>query len=314
MPVFELLVAIEIAAFLFGLVVGSFANVCIHRIPIEQSVVSPPSRCPRCLTRIAPWNNLPLLSWLFLRGRCVSCGEPISFRYPAIEAIHGFGFAAIVYLHGVTAYLPVLCVFFSALVILAMIDWDHQILPDTITIPGVVAGVASTLIPGALVSWKESLIAATLGFVGFFLVAEGYARLRGIEGLGMGDWKLAAFMGSVLGPRRLLLVVFLGSLSGMVFGIAAALRERRQLQPAVPILESGKPETATPGSGVETTLAESGGDGPAPESSGAAESDHQETSLGKYRLPFGTFLAASAIFVLFFGDRVILWYSALLRG
>ena len=260
---------------LFGLLVGSFANVCIYRIPLDQSIVFPASRCPRCLSPIAPWQNLPVLSWLLLTGRCGSCRLPISPRYPIVEAIHGAGFGAIVWTFGLNPFTPVICIFFTSLVVLALIDWDHQLLPDVITIPGVALGVVSTFLPGAFISWKESALAALLGFLSFFLVAKSYSKMRGIEGLGMGDWKLAAMMGSFLGGRALLLIVFLGSLSGMAYGLVQALRLR-----GAAVVESEIP---------------SGDDDP---------------SIGKYRLPFGTFLAAAAILVLFRGEAVLYWYSS----
>jgi leader peptidase (prepilin peptidase)/N-methyltransferase len=287
----------EFIAALFGLIVGSFANVCIHRIPLEQSIVFPPSRCPKCQSRIAPWHNLPVVSWLLLGGRCASCREPISRRYPAVEAIHGAGFFGVVHTFGLSPFTPVLFFFFSSMIVLALIDWDHQILPDVITLPGIVIGIATTLLPGALVTWKESALSALLGFLAFFLVANGYSKLRGIEGLGMGDWKLAAMMGAFLGLRPLLLTVFLGSMSGMAYGLVQALRLRRKSVVTTPV------ETTDPVVSAESTEALDESD------------DHPADaipmpSIGQYRLPFGTFLAGSAVIVLFWGDSILAWYSA----
>ncbi len=273
--------AAAIIAGLFGLLVGSFANVVIHRVPIGQSIVFPPSRCPRCQAAIKPWQNIPLISWLALRGRCANCGLPISPLYPFVEALHGAGFALIVLRYGLTPFAPVLMAFFSALCILAFIDWDHQILPDAITLPGIALGVGFTFVPGSLINWKEALLAAVMGYAGFFAVAKGYSRLRSIEGLGQGDWKLAAMMGSVLGGRRLLLVVLLGSISGTILGLAQALTQRR-----------GQAE-----------MPPSDGEPPSPDL----------PPIGQHKLPFGTFLAASAVFVLFFGDEALEWYSSLFR-
>jgi leader peptidase (prepilin peptidase)/N-methyltransferase len=284
-------------AVVFGLLVGSFANVCIYRIPLEQSIVFPASRCPRCSSAIAPWQNLPVLSWLLLRGKCASCRAPISMRYPLVEGLHGAGFGAVVYTFGVNPFTPVLCALFSSLVILALIDWDHQILPDVITLPGIVLGVLTTFVPGALISWKESILSAVFGFVAFFIVARSYSRFRGIEGLGMGDWKLAAMMGAFLGGRALLLIVFLGSLSGMTFGLVQALRQRRRLalESAAQPVEVVDPVVAT-----EETVP-----------TGESDSDDEgDGSIARFRLPFGTFLAASAIFVMFRGDAVLFWYSS----
>lgn len=272
-------------ALLVGLIVGSFANVVIYRLPLGQSVVFPASRCPRCGRGIRPWHNLPVISWLILRGRCAFCAEAISPRYPLVEAVHGVGFALVVLNFGPFPFTFLLLAFFSALVILALIDWDHQILPDVITLPGLILGLLGSLVPGALVGWRESALAAVFGYIAFFLVAEGYARLRGIEGLGQGDWKLAAMMGAFLGGQRLMLTVFLASLSGMIYGLTQAFRARET-----------PTETATE---------------PAAELS--TEVSTEPTSIGKYKLPFGTFLAASAIFVLFRGDAVLTWYASFFR-
>jgi leader peptidase (prepilin peptidase)/N-methyltransferase len=301
-------------ALLFGLVVGSFANVVIHRLPLEQSIVSPPSRCPRCGAAIRPWQNIPVFSWLFLRGRCAGCGEPISARYPMVEAAHGLGFALIVAEFGPFPFTLLLLVFFSALVILALIDWDHQILPDVITLPGIVIGMAGTFLPGALIDWRESALAALFGYVAFFLVAKSYARLRGIEGLGQGDWKLAAMMGTFLGGQRLMLTVFLASLSGMIFGLIQAWRQRRAEFAAVPLNDDdaiqGVESTAPEAIGFEANAANPlSTDGEPDENPSPTE----PVSIGKFRLPFGTFLAASAILVLFRGDRLLIWYASLFR-
>ncbi|MBK5257050.1 MAG: prepilin peptidase, partial [Vicinamibacteria bacterium] len=190
----------------FGLIVGSFANVVIHRLPLGESIIFPASRCPRCRAAIRPWHNIPVISWVALRGRCAACREPISFRYPMVEALHGAGFSLVVWRFGLAPFTPFALILFFSLVVLAFIDWDHQILPDVITLPGVLVGILASLVPGALIGWREAGLAAGFGYLGFFLVAEGYARLRGIEGLGQGDWKLAAMMGAFLGGQRLLLV------------------------------------------------------------------------------------------------------------
>jgi leader peptidase (prepilin peptidase)/N-methyltransferase len=282
------------AAFFFGLIVGSFANVVIYRVPLERSIVFPSSSCPKCGASIKPWHNLPVLSWLLLGGRCASCHEPISARYPLVEAIHGLGFALIVFRYGPFPFTLLLLALFSALVILALIDWDHQILPDAITLPGIVAGIAGSFLSGALVDWKESVLAAAFGYVSFFLVAEFYKRVRGIEGLGQGDWKLAAMLGAFFGGHRLLLTVFFGSISGMVYGLVQGFRMR-----------GAQPESI---GGPETPV-----EAPVPVESAPASSISPPVSIGKFKLPFGTFLAASAIFVLFAGDAVLSWYASFFR-
>ncbi len=301
-------------ALLFGLIVGSFANVVIHRLPLGQSIVFPASRCPKCGTGIRPWHNLPVISWLLLRGRCASCREPISPRYPLVEALHGIGFALIVLHFGPFPFTLLLFVFFSALVILALIDWDHQILPDVITLPGVLIGLAGSLLPGALIDWRESALSAGFGYVAFFLVAEGYARLRGIEGLGQGDWKLAAMMGAFLGVQRLMLTVFLASLSGMIYGLVQAFRLRAAQGDPTPLVPVAAEHSVDPTS-ASLTAAEPGSEtsvsGRTPDD--GPDLPEEPVSIGKYKLPFGTFLAAAAIFVLFGGDAILLWYASFFR-
>jgi leader peptidase (prepilin peptidase)/N-methyltransferase len=295
-----------LASFPFGLIVGSFANVAIHRLPLGESIVFPPSRCPKCRRAIRPWQNLPVVSWILLRGRCASCREPISARYPAVELLHGLGFALIVWKFGPLPFTLVLLSFFFAMVVLAFIDWDHQILPDLITLPGILIGLAGSLLPGALVDWKEAGLAASFGYLAFMLVADGYARLRGIEGLGQGDWKLAAMMGAFLGGQRLMLTVLLASFSGMTYGLIQAWRQRREelllpepAEPILPLPPEAEPETA----GAASSTPEAATLTIAPE----------PVSIGKFKLPFGTFLAACAIFVLFSGDPILIWYASLFR-
>ena len=318
-PLIPVALAATLVAFLWGLLVGSFANVVIHRLPLEQSIVFPSSRCPRCGAAIRPWQNIPVVSWLMLRGRCASCREPISIRYPAVELLHGAGFGLMVWTFGPQPFTLLLLLFFFALVVLALIDWDHQILPDVITLPGILVGIAGTLLPGALIDWREAGLAAGFGYVAFFLVAQGYARLRGIEGLGQGDWKLAAMMGSFLGGQRLMLTVFLASLSGVIYGLVQAMRLRReaaQLPVARPVAESSpaaSPIVPSPEAAVSPVgnAAPTGTDPAMAEPSPEAQA--HPVSIGKYKLPFGTFLAASAIFVLFCGDPVLEWYASLFR-
>lgn len=293
-----------LASFPFGLIVGSFANVVIHRLPLGESIVFPPSRCPKCRGAIRPWQNLPVVSWILLRGRCASCRQPISVRYPAVELLHGLGFALIVWKFGPLPFTLLLLLFFFALVVLAFIDWDHQILPDVITLPGILIGLAGSLLSGALIDWKESGLAAGFGYLAFLLVAEGYARLRGIEGLGQGDWKLAAMMGAFLGGQRLMLTVFLASLSGMTYGLIQAWRQRREeLRLAEPVepMPPSAPEPAASDAAASTS-----------ENSRPA-TPAEPVSIGKFKLPFGTFLAACAILVLFFGDPILLWYASFFR-
>lgn len=222
-------------AALLGLVVGSFANVCIHRIPRGESVGSPPSRCPGCGQRIRPLDNLPVLSWLVLRGRCRTCGARISIRYPLVEAVSGALWGAVAVVHGPTLGAVFAMVLVTALLVLSLIDLEHHLLPNVITYPGIALGLmASHLVPGTP-SLPHAALAAAGGYLAFFAIAESYRRTRGAEGLGQGDWKLAAMLGAFLGWPKLLLTVFLASVVGTAVGLFLIAFEGRDGKHALPL-------------------------------------------------------------------------------
>jgi leader peptidase (prepilin peptidase)/N-methyltransferase len=227
-PVFALV------ALVFGLVIGSFANVCIHRLPLGLSIVTPRSRCPRCGHEITALENVPVLSWLALRGRCRGCRAPISVRYPLVEAANGAGYAALAACFGPSPRTVVLMLFFTALVVLGLIDFDHQILPDAITLPGVAVGLLASLLPGAPTP-LDSAVSAAVGYLAFWAVAASYRRLRGVEGLGQGDWKMVAMLGAFLGWQPMLLTVFFAALSGTLVGVALMLLRGRSRRHALPL-------------------------------------------------------------------------------
>jgi leader peptidase (prepilin peptidase)/N-methyltransferase len=227
--------AFETTAFLLGLVVGSFANVCIHRLPLGQSVVSPPSRCPACGTLIKAYDNLPVLGFMWLRGRCRSCRAAISWRYPAVEAANGLLWLALAWRHGPTLRSLVEMALVTALLVLSLIDLEHQILPDVITLPGVALGLAASFLPGSPLTPLASALAAAGGWLAFAAVAKAYQKARGVEGLGQGDWKLAALLGAFLGWQKMLLTVLLASLAGTVVGLLAIALRGRDLRYALPL-------------------------------------------------------------------------------
>jgi leader peptidase (prepilin peptidase) / N-methyltransferase len=227
--------AFEITACLLGLVVGSFANVCVHRLPRGESVVSPPSRCPSCGARIQARDNLPVVGWLLLRGRCRACRAPISWRYPAVEAANGLLWLALAVLHGPRLRTLVEMALVSALLVLSLIDLEHQILPDVITLPGIVLGLAASFLPGADVAPASAFAAALAGWLAFAGVAKTYEKLRGVEGLGQGDWKLAALLGAFLGWQKMLLTVLVASTAGTVVGLLAIALRGRDLRYALPL-------------------------------------------------------------------------------
>jgi leader peptidase (prepilin peptidase)/N-methyltransferase len=195
-------------------------------------VISPPSHCPHCDTPIAPYDNIPLLSYLILRGRCRSCGAAISWRYPAIEALTGALFVIVVARLGVSAAAGVALLFVSALVVVTFIDIDHQIIPDEISLPGIVVGflAASAVGPGMV----DSLLGILLGGGTLWVVAAVYEKLRSQEGMGGGDIKLLAMIGAFLGWRAVLVTLLIGSLSGALVGGARVAFGRAESQVPIP--------------------------------------------------------------------------------
>src|SRR5215475_5819259 len=198
---------------LVGLAIGSFLNVCIHRIPAGQSVVWPGSRCPACAVPIAWYDNIPLLSWLRLGGRCRACHEPITTRYPVVEALTG-GLAVLSLVRfGATPWAIVAFAFSCAMLVVSLIDVDEGIIPDVISLPGILIGLAvSLLVPGGVGVW-DAAAGACLGGGLLWAVAVAYQRAAGIEGLGLGDVKLLAMIGAFLGWQRIPAVLLIASLT-----------------------------------------------------------------------------------------------------
>jgi leader peptidase (prepilin peptidase) / N-methyltransferase len=246
-------------ALVLGLVLGSFLNVVIARLPRAQSIVSPPSRCPRCKARIQPWDNIPVLSFLILRGRCRNCRKPISWRYPVVEITAG----VLLFLLARRAEHPALLVphaaFLLALLAVAWIDFDTRTIPDAVTIPGVGLGLAASLFgpPGIF----AAALGALAGGLSLWLVGTIYERATGVPGMGGGDVKLAAMMGAFLGAGGVFGAIFLASFAGSLFGLLLIARGRGDRRSAI---------------------------------------------------PFGTFLAPSAVALLLYGDVLFRWYRSLL--
>ncbi len=237
-------------SFLLGLVVGSFCNVCIHRIPEGESIVIPGSRCPNCRTAIKAYDNIPVLSFLFLKGQCRSCGHRISWQYPIVEILTGSLFALTIFRFGLTWHTGVLWAFVAALVVVTLIDLEHQIVPDIITLPGIAIGLAWSVLTALLsiggyrgvVSFSapaplEAILGTVVGGGILYLVA---VVSRG--GMGGGDIKLTAMIGAFLGWRAVLLTIFLGTLTGSVIALlllASGKKGRKDPMPFGPFLALG---------------------------------------------------------------------------
>ena len=218
----------------FGLILGSFVNVLIYRLPLGRSVVFPRSRCTACGVAIAPYDNIPLASYLLLlRGRCRHCRAPISPRYPLVEALVGAASLAAFTRHGPTLEYAVELIFIAAMVALVLIDYRHRILPDAITLTGAAAGLALAW-PRETITFLDALAGMLLGGGLLFLVAEVYFRVRKREGMGLGDVKMMAMVGSFLGWKAVLLTVFLGSLAGSLVGLLLMVLQGRTLKTTLP--------------------------------------------------------------------------------
>jgi len=268
--------------FLFGLCIGSFLNVCIRRIPSEEglSIVRPASRCPACKTPIKPYDNIPILSFLLLGGKCRSCRAPISALYPAVELLTGAMFLICVLTFGPTLDAIKWAVFTSVLIVLVFTDILERILPDAVNFTGLGAGLLFSCFtapmdtaagwicrrlfefppPAPALNLVDALLGAAAGSGLLWVVADGYFRLRGRQGMGLGDVKMMAMVGGFLGPQRTVLTILVGSLLGSLLGgLFILLRSK----------------------GTE------------------------------YELPFGAFLGAAALLVLFWGRTLIDWYLRL---
>ena len=217
---------------LLGLVIGSFLNVCIYRLPRRESVTWPASHCTACQRTLAWYENIPVVSWLVLRGRCRTCGEPIAVIYPLVEAITALVFVAGYVIYGAGPLLAARLLFACAMIVLFFIDLRHHILPNAITVSGVVIGFALSffLPPG----WFASLIGLLAGGGVLYAVAEAYYRLRGVEGLGMGDVKMLAMIGAFLGWKLMLVTLVLASFAGSIVGVGIIAAGRGSMKLALP--------------------------------------------------------------------------------
>ncbi len=273
---------ITAVVFAFGLVVGSFLNVCIVRLPRGGSIVTPPSHCPRCQNSIHFYDNIPLISFLILRGKCRKCGEPISWRYPLVELMNALLYIWIVsefWFTGEAALMMALC---SSLVVITFIDLEHLIIPDVITLPGILVGISLApvfmsalgdplpfrldgLFPHAgpyLTGFLNSLFGLLVGGGPLLAIGWIWEKLRHVEAMGGGDIKLMGMVGSFLGWKGALLSIMLGALAGSVIGVLLIVLKRHKMENYI---------------------------------------------------PFGPFLAFGALVSAFYGPDIISWYVGMVR-
>jgi len=299
------------AIFALGLAFGSFLNVCIYRLPREKSVVFPRSACPHCGKLIPLYDNLPVLSWLALRGRCRQCKEPISPRYLVVESLTGLLFLGCYAQSGLTLAMLKCIVLGYLLLGLVFTDAETKLLPDALTLPGLALGIvfsllvpvndlASRILPGLVslpvssdISWRlwslaDSALGAAVGASFLYGAAAIYLRARGVEGMGFGDVKLMAMIGAFLGTKLTVLTILAASLAGSLFGVSTVL--------AVWIKRTRR-NTARGGS------------------SGDARRRAWQSArmvLRYYEMPFGVFLGSMAMLAFLFGNRFLHWYWELL--
>ena len=289
--------------FLFGILFGSFLNVCITRIPEDISIVSPGSRCPRCGTPIKPYDNVPVFAWMWLRGKCRACGAPISVMYPLIELTTGLLFVAAFVEFGITQT-TVKWLFFACLVIiLTVTDLRVRLLPDVVTWPGFAAGLMfSAFVPpdrgfGGFLIWRfvhvrwpafaggllDGILGAAFGSFLLWGLAAAYEVVRGREGMGMGDVKMMAMVGAFLGLRGTFLTLLAGSLLGSVIGLTLVLA----------LYLGGwrigvARRASRRGLGTENNL--------------------RWAIASQYQLPLGTFLGIGALAIVYVGPVVAGWW------
>ena len=224
-----------------GLLIGSFLNVVIARLPEGRSLVHPGSACPGCGAAITWYDNVPVVSFVALRGRCRACAMTIPWRYPVVEAVTGALFGAAPLAFGATLHAVVACALLAALVAITMIDLERHIIPDVISLPGTLAGVLANLATGR-VSWKESVIGVVVGGGVFLTIALVGSWLAGQDAMGGGDIKLAAMLGAFLGWKVLLFSLFVSALGGGILAAAlmgSGLRGRKDPLPFGPFLAAG---------------------------------------------------------------------------
>lgn len=287
--------------FLFGLILGSFLNVCIYRMPRELSVVSPRSACPSCGTPISALDNIPVLSWIILGGKCRNCKAPISPRYAIVELITGAFFALSFLLGGPGPNALKLSAFSFLMIGLIFTDAETKLLPDLLTKPGIVIGILFSLavrLEGpagyflrGIENWRvlslmNALAGAALGS-GFILgIALAYEALRGVEGMGRGDVKLMALVGAFLGVKLTLLVLLLGSLVGSCFGLLLIVIVWRKRMARRRNRHPEEDAATTRGRAWQSAI----------------------LIYRNFEIPFGVFLGAGAMIAAFWGDGILRWY------
>jgi len=224
---------ILILSFIFGSIIGSFLNVCIYRLPLRISVIFPLSMCPSCKHPIPFYHNVPIVSFLLLRGRCGNCHTPISFQYPLVELITGLSALSLTLRFGLSLTSFVYFLFISALIVITFIDLKYQIIPDVISLPGIGVGFLSSLLIHRI-SVLDSLLGILAGGGILLIVSTTYYLLTRREGMGFGDVKLLAMIGAFLGWKGALMGLITGAFVGTLIGVPIMIREKKSAKYAIP--------------------------------------------------------------------------------
>lgn len=215
-----------------GAVIGSFLNVCIYRIPLRKSIVYPASACESCRRELSWYENVPIVSWSVLGGKCRTCKAALSVRHPIVEAVTATMFGLAAWQYGLSWTLAAQLVFGCALIVLFAIDLEHHLLPNVITLPGIVVGFAFSVVTGP--GWLDSLVGIVLGGGSLWLIAELYYRIRHEEGLGMGDVKMLAMIGAFIGWKLTLVTLMMASIAGSVVGLLLVAARKGDMKYALP--------------------------------------------------------------------------------
>ncbi len=284
-------VLLDILVFFFGASIGSFVNVVAYRLPREISIVRPASFCSHCRLPVPLWSNVPVLGYLILRGRCSRCGGWIPARYLVTEII--LGLAAVgLFINFDPADAMARLVLCAALFASSWVDLDWRIIPDVISLPGILVGFAAAALLMPDVGWKSSLLGIALGGGLLFAVGEAYRLVRGKEGMGMGDIKLLAMIGSFLGWQGVLFTIFFGSCLGAVGGVVLGLLD---WQPGIGAIDADAADAVAMG-------------GAAPQSGLEVQQTSADEGLLQTPVPFGPFLSIAAGIFALFQPQLIRWY------
>ncbi len=222
-----------IFTFIFGACIGSFLNVCIYRLPAKKSIIFPPSACMKCGHKLSWWENIPIVSYIFLKAKCRKCGTSLSLQYPLVELITGLLALLLLKHFGLTLNFFIYAIFTAALIVITFIDLKHQIIPDVISLPGIVLGVFFSIF-NPNISIFDSILGVVVGGGVLLAVAWGYFLITKREGMGGGDIKLLAMIGAFLGWKSIPVVIFISAAVGSIIGLIVILLNRGSRKTAIP--------------------------------------------------------------------------------